>query len=155
MVVTAVIPLTAKKVKVEFDHQFTLVLYKGELNLFHLKEGAQVPDELITEIENKILKKRAVKYAMHLLQKKDYTVKELTDKLLHAGYSDSCAEHALEYVASYGYVNDKYYAVRYLETYSDRKSIKKMQMDLRQKGIFDEMITQALEEAEMEKEQET
>ena len=91
MVVTAVIPLTAKKVKVEFDHQFTLVLYKGELNLFHLKEGAQVPDELITEIENKILKKRAVKYAMHLLQKKDYTVKELTDKLLHAGYSDSCA----------------------------------------------------------------
>ena len=40
MVVTAVIPLTAKKVKVEFDHQFTLVLYKGELNLYHLKEGA-------------------------------------------------------------------------------------------------------------------
>ena len=155
MVVTAVIPLTAKKVKVEFDHQFTLVLYKGELNLFHLKEGAQVPDELITEIENKILKKRAVKYAMHLLQKKDYTVKELTDKLLHAGYSDSCAENALEYVASYGYVNDKYYAVRYLETYSDRKSIKKMQMDLRQKGISDEMITQALEEAEMENEQDT
>ena len=56
MLVTAVTPLTARKVKVEFDHQFTLVLYKGELNLFQLKEQAEVPEALITEIENKILK---------------------------------------------------------------------------------------------------
>ena len=155
MLVTAVTPLTAKKVKVEFDHQFTLVLYKGELNLFHLKEQAEVPETLITEIEDKVLKKRAVKYAMHLLQKKDYTVKELTDKLLHAGYSERCAEHALAYVSSYGYVNDKTYAIRYLETCSGRKSTRKMQMELRQKGVSEDLVEEALQEAEMENEQDT
>ena len=155
MLVTNITELTKKKVKVEFDHQFTLVLYKGELNLFHLKEETEVADTLIDEIETKVLKKRAVRYAMHLLQKKDYTAKELTDKLLHAGHTPNCAFHALEYVSSYGYVDDRRYAVRYLETYSDRKSIKKMQMELRQKGISDELFAQAREEAEVEDETDT
>lgn len=155
MLVTAVTEQTKKKVKVEFDHQFTLVLYRGELNLFHLREGAEVPEELIAEIEQKVLKKRAVKYAMQLLLKKDYTVKELTDRLLRAGYSENCAGHALDYVASYGYVNDENYARRYLETYSNRKSMRKMQMELRQKGISDEIIEAAAEAAEMECEQDT
>ena len=155
MLVTAITELTKKKVKVEFDHQFTLVLYRGELNLFHLKEQESVPEELISEIEAKVLKKRAVKYAMHLLQKKDYTVKELTDKLLHAGYSERCSAWALEYVSSYGYVDDRKYAVRYLEAYSDRKSMRKMQMELRQKGISDEIFAEAREEAEVEDAQDT
>lgn len=155
MLVTAVTPLTGKKVKVEFDHQFTLVLYRGELNLFHLKEAAEVPDELISEIEDKILKKRAVKYAMHLLQKKDYTSRELSDKLFRAGYTENCVSRALSYVSSFGYVDDKKYAVRYLETYSDRKSVHRMQMDLRQKGISDEIFAEARGEAEMENEQDT
>lgn len=155
MLVTAITELTKKKVKVEFDHQFTLALYKGELNLFHLKEGAEVPEELVSELEKKVLKKRAVKYAMHLLQKKDYTEKELTDKLMHAGYSERCSMWALEYVASYGYVDDRKYAVRYLETYSDRKSMRKMQMELRQKGISDELFAEARDEAEVEDEQDT
>lgn len=155
MLVTGITELTKKKVKVEFDHQFTLVLYKGELNLFHLKENAEVEDILINEIETKVLKKRAIKYAMHLLQKKDYTVKELTDKLLHAGYTDTCAAHALEYVSSYGYVDDRRYAVHYLEAYSDRKSMKKMQLELRQKGISDELFAQAQDEAEIKNETDT
>lgn len=155
MLVTAITEVTKKKVKVEFDHQFTLVLYRGELNLFHLREQAEVSDGLISEIEQKVLKKRAVKYAMHLLQKKDYTVKELTAKLLQAGYTENSAAHALEYVSSYGYVDDRKYAVRYLETFSDRKSMKKMQMELRQKGISDDIFAEAREEADMEDEEDT
>ena len=81
MFVTAVTETTRKKVKIEFDHQFTLVLYKGELKAFSLREGAEVPDDTIERIEDQILKKRATKYAMNLLVKKDYTSKELTDKL--------------------------------------------------------------------------
>lgn len=148
MLVTAITEVTKKKVKVEFDYRFTLVLYRGELNSFHLREQAEVSEELISEIEQKVLNKRAVKYAMHLLQKRDYTVKELTDKLLRAGYSEGCAAHALAYVSSYGYVDDRKYAIRYLETYSDRKSMKKMQMELRQKGVPEEIFAEAANEAD-------
>lgn len=155
MFVTAVTETTRKKVKIEFDHQFTLVLYKGELKAFSLREGAEVPDDTIERIEDQILKKRATKYAMNLLVKKDYTSKELTDKLTKAGYTENSAGAALAYVSSYHYVDDLSYTRRYLETYSDRKSIKKMQMELRQKGICDELFTQARDEAQMEDESDT
>lgn len=155
MFVTAVTETTRKKVKIEFDHQFTLVLYKGELKAFSLREGAEVPDDTIERIEDQILKKRATKYAMNLLVKKDYTSKELTDKLVKAGYTENSAGAALTYVSSYHYVDDLSYARRYLETYSDRKSIKKMQMELRQKGISEELFTQARDEAQMEDEADT
>lgn len=155
MFVTAVTETTRKKVKIEFDHQFTLVLYKGELKAFSLREGVEVPDDTIERIEDQILKKRATKYAMNLLVKKDYTSKELTDKLTKAGYTENSARAALAYVSSYHYVDDLSYARRYLETYSDRKSIKKMQMELRQKGISDELFTQARDEAQMEDESDT
>lgn len=155
MFVTAVAETTRKKVKIEFDHQFTLVLYKGELKAFSLREGAEVPDDTIERIEDQILKKRATKYAMNLLVKKDYTSKELTDKLTKAGYTENSAGAALAYVSSYHYVDDLSYTRRYLETYSDRKSIKKMQMELRQKGISDELFTQARDEAQMEDESDT
>lgn len=155
MFVTAVTETTRKKVKIEFDHQFTLVLYKGELKAFSLREGVEVPDDTIERIEDQILKKRATKYAMNLLVKKDYTSKELTDKLTKAGYTENSAGAALAYVSSYHYVDDLSYARRYLETYSDRKSIKKMQMELRQKGISDELFTQARDEAQMEDESDT
>lgn len=155
MFVTAVTETTRKKVKIEFDHQFTLVLYKSELKAFSLREGAEVPDDTIERIEDQILKKRATKYAMNLLVKKDYTSKELTDKLTKAGYTENSAGAALAYVSSYHYVDDLSYTRRYLETYSDRKSIKKMQMELRQKGISDELFTQARDEAQMEDESDT
>lgn len=155
MVVTSITETTRKKVKIEFDHQFTLVLYKGELKLFSLREGAEVPDNIIETIEQQILSKRATKYAMNLLVKKDYTSKELTDKLMKAGYTQNSAAAALAYVSSYHYVDDLSYARRYLETYSDRKSIRKMQMELRQKGITDELFLQAKEEAQMEDEEDT
>lgn len=155
MLVTAITETTRKKVKIEFDHQFTLVLYKGELKAFSIREGAEVPDDTIERIEEQILKKRATKYAMNLLVKKDYTSKELTDKLTKAGYTANSAQAALAYVSSYHYVDDLSYARRYLETYSDRKSIRKMQMELRQKGISDELFARARDEAQLEEETDT
>ena len=148
MTVTAIREINRKKVSVEFDHQLTLVLYRGELKRYDLREGSQVPDELPAEIEEQILRKRAAKYAMNLLIKRDYTAKELGDKLCRAGYTDDTAGYALEYVTSFGYINDAGYARRYLETYSDRKSLRRMQADLRQKGISEEALSLALEEAD-------
>lgn len=147
MTVTAIIEINRKKVKVELDHQLTLVLYKGELKRYGLREGGEVPESLPAEIEEQILKKRAVRYVMNLLVKRDYTSKELKDKLCRAGYTDYSAGYALSYAESFGYVNDAAYARRYLETYSDRKSLRRMQADLRQKGISEDILGPAMEEA--------
>lgn len=148
MTVTAIHEINRKKVRVEFDGQFTLVLYRGELKRYGLREGEDVPDGLPAEIEVQVLRKRAAKYAMNLLVKRDYTARELGDKLRRAGYTEDTAESALEYVSSFGYINDADYARRYLETYSDRKSLRRMQADLRQKGISDDILEWALGEAD-------
>lgn len=148
MTVTAIHEINRKKVRVEFDGQLTLVLYRGELKRYGIREGEDVPDGLAAEIEEQVLRKRAAKYAMNLLVKRDYTAKELGDKLRRAGYTEDTAESALEYVSSFGYINDADYARRYLETYSDRKSLRRMQADLRQKGISDDILEWALGEAD-------
>ena len=155
MTVTAIEAINSKKVKVTFDEQFTLVLYKGELKLFGIKEGAVLPEDTLQRIEKEVLEKRAVKYAMNLLLKRDYTEKELRDKLAKAGYREETTKKAIDYVASYHYVDDASYARRYLETYSDRKSRRMMQMELKKKGVADDVIEQALSEAELEREQDT
>lgn len=154
MTVTDIIETTKQKVKVVFDDQLTLVLYKGELKQYCLKKGAEVPEDLPRRIEKEVLYKRATKYAMNLLVKRDYTAKELTDRLLRAGYSETAGREALRYVSSYGYVRDEDYARRYLETYSDRKTFKVMQLELLRKGIPEEIISRAREAAETADEQE-
>ena len=155
MIVTAIREVNRKKVSVEFDNQLTLVLYRGELSRYRLREGEEVPDDLPGEIEEQLLKKRAAKYAMNLLIRRDYTAKELKDKLCKAGYTELTAGYALTYVSSFGYLDDAGYARRYLETYSDRKSLRRMQADLKQKGISDEILNRAMEEAVRTDEKET
>ena len=155
MTVTEVREISRQKVCVEFDHQLTLVLYRGELKRYGLREGAEVPDGLPDEIEEQVLRKRATRYAMNLLAKRDYAARELRDKLCRAGYTEETAGHALAYVTSFGYINDADYARRYLETYSDRKSLRRMEADLRQKGISEEIMVSAMAEADCTDEKET
>ena len=51
---------------------------------------------------------------MSLLKDRDYTRKKLFEKLKANGYPDECIEKAVQYVSSYGYIDDKRYAVNYI-----------------------------------------
>ena len=54
--------------------------------------------------------KEAIRKAMRLLVSRDRSEQELRDRLAREGYDPESAEAAIEYVKSYGYVNDRRYA---------------------------------------------
>ena len=61
---------------------------------------------------------------MHLLEKRDYTEKELRQKLT-AGKTEYTQEEmdiAIDYVKSFHYVDDGKYACKYIEAMRSRKS---------------------------------
>lgn len=145
MIVTGVEPCTKTKFKVFLDGKFAFVLYKGELSSFHVREGEELSAETKDKILREVILKRAKLRAMHLLEDMDRTEAALRQKLYTGLYPEEIVDAAVEYVRSFGYLNDARYAENYVRGHSDRKSRKEMQAALLQKGVDPDLISQALE----------
>ena len=135
MVVTKIEEFTKNRSKVYIDETFAFVLYKGELRLFGVKAGAQVREEDYRKIMTEVLPKRAKMRAMNLLQSRDYTRNALSDKLKAGFYPEEIVEQALDYVASYHYIDDVRYAKSYIHYNHERKSRRVIEQDLQRKGV--------------------
>lgn len=149
MIVTGIEPVTKKKYKVEIDGQLAFMLYKGELSRYHIREQEVIEEETYQEIVGEILEKRAKLRAMHLLTRMDRTEKELYEKLKKDGHPDCVIEAAVEYVKSYGYIDDRAYVRKYIESQQGKKGLRRISMELSQKGISREVIAEVEENMEL------
>ena len=111
MLVTQVTELSKSRSKVYIDQEFAFVLYKGELRLYHIKEGQQLSEEDYRTIMQEVLPKRAKLRAMNLLQGREYTTAQLRTKLQQGFYPTEIIEQAIAYVAGFHYIDDLRYAV--------------------------------------------
>lgn len=66
--------------------------------------------------------KEAVRRAMRLLMSRDRSERELLERLGREGFGPEETGTALEYVKSYGYVNDRRYAENYVMSAGGKKS---------------------------------
>ena len=148
MLVTQIQAVTKQKYRVVIEGQPAFVLYKGELFRYKIKEGEELPLAVYQELTEKVPKKRATLRAMRILERSDKTKAELERKLVQSEYPQAAVDAALAYVESFGYINDKRYAQRYIEAGKERKGKARLKMELARKGISDSVIEEALEEAE-------
>ncbi len=159
MTVTGMKELTKSRIRIEIDGAFAFVLYKGELRVYEIKEGEELSEENYQKILTEVLPKRAKLRAMNLLKSRAYTAFQLREKLEAGGYPEKIIEDAIDYVASFGYVNDSRYAMEFIEYNKEKKSKNRIFMDLYKKGIPKEAIEKAWQDAvgedrqELEKEQ--
>ena len=144
--VMSVVPLEKGKAGIRFDDGTEVVLYKGEIRKLGIEEGCVVTEAVYDKILNEILGKRAIRRAMHLLEKQDRTERQLYDKLKQNGYPESCIESAIAYVKSYHYIDDFRYASTYIRYHQEKKSRQKLKMELMAKGIGRDLVDAALEE---------
>ena len=147
MTVTKITEISKSRVRITTDEEFAFVLYKGELRLYHLEEGKKLPENAYREITEQLLPKRAKIRAMNLLKARPYTVRQLTDKLRQGGYPEEIVECAISYVASFGYLDDRRYAMDYIESCQESKTRNQIQNALLQKGITKQIIEECFEEA--------
>ena len=146
MIVTNVESLTKTKFIVEVDGKFAFVLYKGELKRFGVTQGAELSEEVYQQIRTEIILKRAKLRAMHLLTDMARTEKGLREKLRQGHYPEDIIEQAMDYVRSFGYLDDRKYAESFVQSRKESKSRKEIYAALLQKGVAAEQIQEVLDE---------
>lgn len=88
--------------------------------------------------------KAAIKKAMNLLLYRDRSAFELKKRLEETGFSGEAIEEALQYTASFGYINDRHFAENYVYSMREKKSRAVIERELENKGISAELIEEAL-----------
>lgn len=139
--VTSLKKLTNKRWLVYINYEPAFALYEGELKEYNISEDACI-SETDYELIIALLSKRATVRAMNLLKAKDYTSKELLEKLQQGYYPKVAVDKAMNYVKSFGYLDDNRYAANYIEFKGTSKSRKQIEQFLQHKGIPEEMVRQ-------------
>jgi len=91
--------------------------------------------------------RRARLKAMRLLEHMDRTEKGLADRMRQDGFSGEAIQDAMDYVKSFGYINDARYAQHYISYRLGVKSKQRILQELAQKGVDRETALMAWEEA--------
>lgn len=152
MQVVSVIPLDKRRSKVLVDEGFAFVLYKGELRRYQIEEGCELAEEIYRVILDEVLRKRARERALYLLKASDKTEAELRRKLREGYYPEEAIDSAIAFLQEYHFIDDQAYGRRYIRTYGDSRSRKRLQFDLMQKGLNRDQIDALLEEEQVSEE---
>lgn len=152
MIVTKIEEFKKGRYLIYINGEKSFVLYSGELRTYHIEEGKKIEPETLDEIMSEVLPKRAKLRAMNLLMKRRLTEKGLRTKLQDGEYPPDVIEEAINYVISYGYVDDEAYARDYVEYNRSSKSVSRMMNDLIAKGIDKEVISTIIYEMDADHE---
>lgn len=150
MIITELTEVSASRVKVYIDEQFAFVLYKGEFRKYGLKKGRAIEADVYKELLKEVLPRRAKLRCMNLLKSRDYTREQLRLKLKRGFYPDEVIEEALDYVASYHYIDDNRYVYEFINYNHIYKSRRRIENDLIKKGVSKDIISKVWDDWESE-----
>lgn len=143
MEIISIVEINKTRSRILLDTEESFVLYKGEIRMLHLKEGAALSEDDYNKIIKGILPKRCKMRALNLLKERCYTSYTLKRKLLDGGYPVSIVDDTIDYVSSFGYVNDIEYAKGYIASRQETKSRSEIKQKLLTKGISGDMADEA------------
>ncbi len=143
MTITQILPIDKKRSRIWLDEEFAFVLYKGELRRFNMGEGGQLSEKDFHTITEEIIPKRAKLRAMNLLKSRSYSENQLRRKLEEGYYSEDIIDDTVDYLYSFGYLDDGRICEEYIRIHLQDKSRMRIRMDLLGKGISAEKIDDA------------
>ena len=138
----------AEKGKVElcFNENITLWLYQGEARELSLAKGVELSEDEYQNLLHEVIGKRAVKRAMHLLERQERTERQLREKLMRNRYPQEAVEDAIAYVKKYHYLDDERYARTFIQFHQEKRSKMRIWNDLSKRGIPKDLIENCMEE---------
>lgn len=135
------------------DGKYTVTFSNGETDTFSEEEVMEhyLYDDSVplncsySELMTNIGKKRAFKAIVTFVFRTLRTEREVREKLSHLGYDEIVIDETINYLKNQGYVNDKDYARKYVNTSLKTKieSRKMCEYKLVQKGIPEEIAEEA------------
>ena len=171
MIITEISPWKKGRQLIVIDHENAFALYDSEVRKYNLKEGEEIDTVFHADTETciadhshivvavaacnellflkaELFKQRAKSRTLHLLDRFDKTEKELRDKLKEDMYPEEAIDAAVEAAKKGRFLDDRRFTAQYIHDKSARHSIKRIEMDLRRKGIDREVLSEALREFE-------
>ena len=115
---------------------------------YRLKVGASIEESEIVAIQREAEYRKAFDYALKVLSNSMKTEKEVKDKLFARGYLDEIVFEVIAKVKEYGFITDSEYAIKYAAAYANKKGKNLIKTELKRKGVSDEDIAAALNEAD-------
>lgn len=120
-----------------------------------LKVGECVSPERLAEMQLESEKNTAFDKALAHISATQKTEKQIRDFLKSKGYLDAVADYVTEKMRAYRFLDDGAYAESYVENASARKGNRLIRMELKQKGVSETDIANALEKLNEEDEKQT
>lgn len=113
-----------------------------------LAVGDEIDDETLRALLEKSAKRRAEEKALFLLEHRAHSKKELTEKIARAEYDRAAAAKAADRMEELGLLDDEAYARGLARELFGRKKFgaRRVQQELRQKGVDDTVIEAVLAE---------
>ena len=143
--ISGMVPIDKRKVRVYLDGEFAFVLYKSECARFGLKENEEITPEVYEAISG-VLHKRAQNRAVYLLKDRDYTEGRLKNKLRDSGYPEDAVIASVEKMKHYGYVNDYNYAESFVRNKAGIMSRRELEYKLTERLVPRDIIRQVTSE---------
>ena len=148
MTVTDIVELSKTRSRIFVDNEAAFVLYKSEIGKMNIKKDKELSEESFCHIMEELLVKRARLRCLNLLKSRDYTRHQLAGKLKQGFYPETVIENALEYTASYGYIDDVRYAAAFIKYAGSTKSKRQIVNELLKKGVSKQDIENAYVQCE-------
>ncbi|MCI8307541.1 MAG: regulatory protein RecX [Lachnospiraceae bacterium] len=91
------------------------------------------------------LYKNALSTALRYISHRDRTEYEVLGRLGKDGYPEDIIGGVLSFLKEQGYVNDRRYAEYYIVCYKDKRSIRRILQELKNKGIDEELLSAVMQ----------
>ncbi len=139
----------ARYLYVYIEGEYALAAHTEAFAAMGLKDGMEITPEQLEELKSRTDLIKARERAYDLLSYRDYSKKELIDKLSKKVEREA-AELAAERIEQLGYVDDGEYARKLVRSLSGEKMLseRSIRRELSQRGISAELAEEALEELE-------
>ncbi len=132
------------RVALYVEGEFLLSMHPDVFAVSGLSVGSEVDTESLETLSAEAELKKAKEKALNLLSYKEYTTKQLTDRLKRHTDEES-AEQAVARMEELGLLDDDDYAERFARDLSERKKVgsQRIRQEMRQRGLTSEQIEYA------------
>ena len=134
-----------ERCNIEVDGRFFCGMKLETVVKHRLKVGVAVSEEELSRLQLESEKLTALDKALTYITASMKTERDIRTYLRKKGYLEDVSDYVVEKMRSYGYLDDDAYARAYIDHAGKKKGSRLIQMELRQKGVPDEAIEEALQ----------
>ncbi len=131
-----------------FDNGEEFEFSREELCAFHITLRKEYSEDKLAAVIDKVMCERAKEKAMRYVTFSKKTGRQVFDKIVNLGFQEHIAELLVQELTEKEYINDREYCRSYLRQATGTKaySICRIRMELRQRGVDETVIEEALNE---------